>query len=95
METELCQRVAYIDAMKCGVSVMQFAPSSKAAAEIERLCEELAVQQAASSDETTMENEVGHEEKQNDIADIYQEMTDNILFLLLARKMAVVVLSAV
>jgi chromosome partitioning protein len=41
LETELCQRVAYIDAITSGVSVMQYAPSSKAAAEIEDLCTEI------------------------------------------------------
>jgi chromosome partitioning protein len=41
LETELCQRVAYIDAIASGVSVMQYAPSCKAAAEIEALCEEI------------------------------------------------------
>ena len=40
-DTELCQRVAFIDAMTSGVSVMQYAPHSKAAGEIERLCEEI------------------------------------------------------
>lgn len=40
-KTELCQRVAYIDAVTSGVSVMQYAPSSKAAAEIEDLCQEI------------------------------------------------------
>ena len=39
--TELCQRVAFIDAMTSGVSVMQYAPHSKAAREIERICEEI------------------------------------------------------
>jgi chromosome partitioning protein len=41
LETELCQRVAYIDAIAGGVSVMQYAPSCKAAAEIEDLCAEI------------------------------------------------------
>jgi len=41
LKTELCQRVAYIDAVTNGVSVMQYAPSSKAAAEIEDLCAEI------------------------------------------------------
>jgi chromosome partitioning protein len=41
-DSELCQRVAYVDAMKHGVSVMQFNPRSKAAQEIERLCDEIA-----------------------------------------------------
>ncbi len=41
LDTELCQRVAYIDAMTSGVSVMQYAPGSKAAGEIENLCDEV------------------------------------------------------
>lgn len=41
LDTELCQRVAYIDAMAAGVSVMQYAPNSKAALEIEQLCDEI------------------------------------------------------
>ncbi len=41
MHAELSQRVAYIDAMKAGVSVTQYAPGSKAAQEIEALCREL------------------------------------------------------
>ncbi len=41
LQTELCQRVAYIDAMTSGVSVMQYAPNSKAADEIEDLCDEI------------------------------------------------------
>lgn len=41
LDTEMCQRVAYIDAMTSGVSVMQYAPSSKAAYEIENLCDEI------------------------------------------------------
>ena len=41
LQTELCQRVAFIDAMTSGVSVMQYSPSSKAAHEIEELTEEL------------------------------------------------------
>lgn len=40
-DTELCQRVAYIDAVTNGVSVMHYAPSCKAAAEIEDLCAEI------------------------------------------------------
>jgi len=43
-DTELCQRVAYIDSLTYGVSVMQYAPSSKAAGEIERLSEEIIAQ---------------------------------------------------
>jgi chromosome partitioning protein len=41
MSAELSQRVAYIEAMKHGVSVTQYAPGSKAAKEIEELCDEL------------------------------------------------------
>lgn len=40
-DAELCQRVAYIESMTHGVSVMQYAPDSKAANEIETLSEEL------------------------------------------------------
>lgn len=46
LDTELCQRVAYIDAMTSGVSVMQYAPGSKAAGEIEDLCEEVTLLEA-------------------------------------------------
>ena len=42
--TELCQRVAYVESMTSGVSVMQYAPNSKASDEIERLCEEVILQ---------------------------------------------------
>ena len=41
LEAELCQRVAYVDSMTSGVSVMQYAPGSKAMHEIERLFEEI------------------------------------------------------
>ena len=43
LNSELCQRVAYIDAMTSGVSVKQYAPKSKAADEIEQLCDEITV----------------------------------------------------
>lgn len=46
LDTELCQRVAYIDAMTSGVSVMQYAPGSKAANEIENLCDEVTLLEA-------------------------------------------------
>jgi len=71
-ETELCQRVAYIDAMKYGVSVMQFAPGSKAAGEIEQWSQEV----------TALLNEEMPEEDaaDNSIATLYNEETDNILF---------------
>jgi chromosome partitioning protein len=71
-ETELCQRVAYIDAMKYGVSVMQFAPGSKAASEIEQWCEEVL---SLKSEEMTEDDAI-----HNAIATLYQEETDNILF---------------
>lgn len=48
LDTEMCQRVAYIDAMTSGVSVMQYAPGSKAADEVESLCDEITLQQAQS-----------------------------------------------
>ena len=71
-ETELCQRVAYIDAMKYGVSVMQFAPGSKAAGEIELWSQEvIALSGEKMSEEDTTDNA---------IANLYKEETDNILF---------------
>ena len=45
LNTELCQRVAYVNAMTSGVSVIQYAPGSKAAHEIEQLCDELMLQE--------------------------------------------------
>jgi len=71
-ETELCQRVAYIDAMKYGVSVMQFAPGSKAANEIELWSQEVI---ALSGKEMLAEDATN-----NSIASLYREETDNILF---------------
>jgi chromosome partitioning protein len=41
-ETEVSQRVAYIEAMISGVSVLQYAPKSEAAREMQGLCEEVA-----------------------------------------------------
>jgi chromosome partitioning protein len=49
-QTELCQRVAFIDAMTSGVSVMQYAPTSKAANEIESLTEEVILLTAEEGD---------------------------------------------
>ena len=72
LDSELCQRVAYIDAMKYGVSVMQYAPGSKAADEIEQLCEELFVGKPVEENQA--------ETQSNPIAALYQEETDNILF---------------
>ena len=68
LDTELCQRVAYIDSLTSGVSVMQYAPSSKAADEIERLCEEILPQIAMGEAQTQVQNqyEVSHEEVSNE-----------------------------
>ena len=72
LNAELCQRVAFVDAMKYGVSVMQFAPGSKAAAEVELLCDEIV--SGAEKSETTEMGDI------NPIAELYREETDNILF---------------
>ena len=72
LDTELCQRVAYIDAMKYGISVMQFAPGSKAAEEIELLCDELTVEK--------LESDNDMDGQSNPIAELYREETENILF---------------
>jgi len=55
--TELCQRVAFIDAMTSGVSVMQYAPHSKAAGEIERLCEEIIPQVSVEASQSQVYNQ--------------------------------------
>ena len=55
--TELCQRVAFIDAMTSGVSVMQYAPHSKAAGEIERLCEEIIPQVSMEASQPQVDNQ--------------------------------------
>ena len=65
--TELCQRVAFIDAMAAGVSVMQYAPSSKAADEIERLCEELVPQAEVQTAETPAYKQ--YDDSQNESAE--------------------------
>ena len=64
MDTELCQRVAYMDAMTAGVSVVQYAPGSKAAEEIVRLCDELIAE---------AEREENQSEEPADYADAYQK----------------------
>ena len=56
-DTELCQRVAFIDAMTSGVSVMQYAPNSKAAGEIERLCEEIIPQLSMEASQSQVNNQ--------------------------------------
>ena len=66
LETELCQRVAFIDSLTSGVSVMQYAPRSKAADEIERLREEIIPSQATIEEsQTQVQNqfEASHEKR--------------------------------
>jgi chromosome partitioning protein len=40
-KTEICQRVAFIQSLVSGVSVLQYAPNSEASREIQSLCEEV------------------------------------------------------
>lgn len=40
-ETEICQRADFVKSLKQGLSVLQYAPSSEAAKEISRLCDEI------------------------------------------------------
>jgi len=40
-DTEISQRIAYVESMIAGVSVFQYAPRSEAAKEVEDLCEEI------------------------------------------------------
>jgi chromosome partitioning protein len=68
LDSELCQRVAFIDAMTCGVSVMQYAPGSKAANEVENLCDEITLQKA--------EEESQIEEPRTQEADQYIQPSD-------------------
>ena len=56
MDSELCQRVAFIDAMTSGVSVMQYAPGSKAADEVEQLCDEITLQETVEETQTQAHN---------------------------------------
>ena len=72
LDAELGQRVAFVEAMKYGVSVMQFSPGSKAADEIEALCDEIV--NGAEMREQAVSDGV------NPIAELYQEETNNILF---------------
>jgi chromosome partitioning protein len=39
--TEICQRIAYVEAVTSGSSVLQYAPSSIASREVRRLCREV------------------------------------------------------
>ncbi|NNG00949.1 MAG: AAA family ATPase [Desulfobacteraceae bacterium] len=41
LKTELCQRVAYIESLISGVSVIQYEPKGKAALEIDAFCDEV------------------------------------------------------
>ena len=68
-DTELCQRVAFIDAMTYGISVMQYAPHSKAAEEIEGLCEEIIPQVAM---------EASQSQSFNPLSDYADEQVQNI-----------------
>ena len=68
LDSELCQRVAFIDAMTSGVSVMQYAPGSKAANEVENLCDEIALQKE--------EKEYHFEEPSTPAADQYNQRGD-------------------
>jgi chromosome partitioning protein len=56
MDSELCQRVAFIEAMTSGVSVMQYAPGSKAADEVEQLCDEITLQETVEETQTQAQN---------------------------------------
>lgn len=56
MDSELCQRVAFIEAMTSGVSVMQYAPGSKAADEVEQLCDEITLQETVEETQTQAHN---------------------------------------
>ena len=56
MDSELCQRVAFIEAMTSGVSVMQYAPGSKAADEVEQLCDEITLQETVEETQTQAPN---------------------------------------
>ena len=40
-KTEICQRVAYVKSLIAGLSVMEYAPNSEAANEIQSLCNEI------------------------------------------------------
>ena len=42
-QTEICQRIVYVEAFIYGVSVIQYAPRSKAAMEFSNFCEEIEI----------------------------------------------------
>jgi chromosome partitioning protein len=56
-ETELCQRVAYIEAMNAGVSVLQYAPNSKAAREVENFSQEIIEQMVPEQQQDESQND--------------------------------------
>jgi chromosome partitioning protein len=56
-ETEISQRIAYVESMIAGVSVFQYAPNSDAAMEMDRLCEEIAGQVGLHSQDRLLERE--------------------------------------
>lgn len=68
-DTELCQRVAFVEAMKYGVSVMQYAPGSKAAHEVEQLCDEivngLAKSESIENVDISLISSLSHDESDN------------------------------
>jgi chromosome partitioning protein len=70
--TELCQRESYVDALKYGVSVMQYAPGSKAAVEVELFCDELL--NGIETSESIESADV------TPITSLFQEESDNSLF---------------
>ena len=57
-ESELCQRVAYVDSMTSGVSVMQYAPGSKAMQEIEGLFKEVSHRMRGNGENANLAAEV-------------------------------------
>lgn len=69
-DTELCQRVSFIDAMKFGVSVMQFDPRGKAAAEVEQLCDEFI--------DGLPKSEINDSAGISSVSSLFQEETDQM-----------------
>lgn len=73
MAAELSQRVAFIDAMKSGVSVTQYAPGSKAAEEIEAFCSELVAQPREIETAAVMEHPAAAEVQDPEETDLDEE----------------------
>ncbi|MGD8834439.1 MAG: ParA family partition ATPase [Desulfobacteraceae bacterium] len=69
-DTELCQRASYVDAMKSGVSVMQFDPAGEAAREVEQFCDEII--------KGLEKPEIGDAVEIRPISSLYQEESDNM-----------------